>query len=276
MPNPSSSYVNYLGTSDPTIRPPTPAEQAATAARIRQQEEDAQRARDQAYARQQADRDRTYAQTTAAQTRQDQLTREANAAAEERRRQEELRQQQLADRADSRTYASQLMGGNFGGGGSMDALGSVASGGTFSSGGAPGGAPGGFNAPSIQTVQADEEGDRAARTAAKERAGLRLQASMKGLDQEMAGRGIRSSGIQSRRSGELYAASSSDEAQSERDRLDLMAGRRAAIGDRNQDATNQWAAAQLDAGERDADRRARLASEQSNIAMTLLNYGMRY
>jgi hypothetical protein len=203
----------------------------------------------------------------AAQARQDAL------AAEER-----ARNNQLSDRA----HAEGLLG--IGGTGSMAALGGVASGGVGGTGttvlpGTGGSAPGGgvSAAPAMQTMEDTTAADTAARTSAKEGAGLRLSASMRGLDAAMGARGIRGSGIQANEAEKLFAGSASDESAANTDILNRQAARRADIGNRNQDATNQWANANLSASTQLSMSAAdRLAAGENQLRSLLWNYAMRY
>ena len=156
------------------------------------------------------------------------------------------------------------------------ALSGFAAGAGSGGGGGGAGAGAGSGGPALIDYTPDEDADRAARTGAKERAGKRLQSSMKGLDAFMSGRGIRGSGLQGKGAQELFAASASDEAESERGRLDQNARRRFEVTNRNQDARNRWSSEQNDLAMRAAERADRLAQGQQSLALQLMQFGMRY
>jgi len=276
-------YLNYLGTEDPTIRAQNPAEVAAAAAaeRDRLARLDAQAAAALAARQRQADINR---QDQAAKlARGDALS----AQAAEARRLAQARQDALDAAAlqrsqleADRTHAESLLG--IGGAGSMAALGGVATGGgggaipggTFTGGGA---ASGTFSAPVLQTAMIDPAEEAAAKTAAKESAGLRLQSSMKGLQQAMSGRGIKGSGIEAQGMADLFGASASDEATAGRERAAANAARTREVGNLNQAASNQWATANLQANANMAMSAAdRAAATDNQLRSLLWNYAMRY
>jgi hypothetical protein len=212
----------------------------------------------------------------------------------EQRRQEEIanrkRREYLADEARKRlwekqdrtaaqTRADMLIdrvggggggGGGYGGGGggSMGALGSV--------GGGGGSVPAGGGGAALMSMPDTTAADSAARTQAKERAALRLQSSMRGLDAVMGQRGIRGSGLHAKGATDLVGQSASDETAAEMDRLLQQSKQEFELGGRNQDAVNRWNVESMRAQQWAQERADKLASEQRNLALTLAQFGMKY
>lgn len=274
----TSNYVNYLGTNDRTIRPPTIQEQQLAA----QQAKDAADRKAAADAAAAAQRERLRQEQVAAQQRAQDLA--AQQAAEARQRQYALqdaatkRRQELEDRAAAQARADALMnqfgfggaaGGDGGGGGAMGALTQVA-------GGGGGVIPAGGGGAALMTLPDTTAADSAARTQAKEKAALRLQSSMRGLDMAMGQRGIRGSGLHSQGMSDLFGQSATDEANAEMDRLNKRADLEFQVGGRNQDAANQLNIANMQAQQWAAERADKLASEQRQLALTLAQFGMKY
>jgi hypothetical protein len=262
---PDPTYRNYLGTNDPTIRPPTAAEQAAAAAAEaeRQRREDAQNAA--AAATRAADR-----------AREDALNRDRTANSQF----EETRQDQLSKDARARADRERMLGLlGFGEGGTgspaVSALGSIASG----SGGGGGGGVAGVAAPMIASGPSadDLSAEQGARTASKENAGLRLRSGLRGLHGVMAARGIAGSGVEAQGTADLFANSNTEEANTDRAIISARAKRAGEIADRNSAAgvttgiANAGNQTQLQIAQMNA-----AAAERSRISNLLLQFGMNY
>jgi len=206
--------------------------------------------------------------------------RQQTTADEARRRREALADtaRERSDLMYDRAHTEELLG--IGRPGSMAALGGVASGG--GGGGGGGGVPGGPVASGtpgavLQTAEIDPAEEAAAKTSAKESAGLRLQSSMKGLEAAMAGRGIRGSGIEASGMADLFAESASDEATAGRERVAANAARTREVGNLNQQAQNQWSLANLQANTNlQMGAADRAAATDNQLRSLLWNYAMRY
>lgn len=94
--------------------------------------------------------------------------------------------------------------------------------------------------PASYAPRYEEEAERAALTASKERAGQRLRASIKGLDSMMSRRGITGSGIQGRGLAELVNANQSEQAGTDRQIIQNRTSRARAVDDANFQAQLQY------------------------------------
>ncbi len=277
---PDPNYVNYLGTNDPTIRPPTAAEQAAAAAEAQRKRDEAYRTSQDALARQQA-----------AQAREDALARDRTSSSqfeETRSDANALTAQKKADR--DRIMAALLGTGTPGGGagGGVGALESIAggSGGSGGGGGTAGVAAPTAAAPTIASGPSTDDlaAEQGARTASKENAGLRLRAGLRGLHGVMAARGIAGSGAEAAGTADLFAGSNMEEANTDRAIISARAKRAGEIADRNAaNATTQAGYANqasiAGAGNATSLQIAQMnaaAADRNRISNLLLQFGMSY
>lgn len=94
--------------------------------------------------------------------------------------------------------------------------------------------------PASYAPRYEEEAERAALTASKERAGQRMQASVRGLDSMLARRGISSSGIHARGLAELLANNQSEQAGTDRQIIQNRTSRARTVDDANFNAQLQY------------------------------------